>query len=510
VEQQDRPHHAERPDHRVPVPRQWPELEGIAVGSDGNLWFTQRYVSEIGRITPGGAFSDFPLPSIYSEPTGMAAGSDGNVWFTEGWGNRIGRIAPDGQITEFTIPTAESRPERIAAAPDGSLWFTETYADKIGRITPSGAITEFPVPTEEARPWGIAVAPNGDIWFTEHLRDKVGRLTPAGEFTEYPLPGDFALPGDISPGPYGEMWLTEEYGNAIDRIMPDGRLQRFEVETVVPEPPYGVYSSNPLSIVLGPDGNMWFTEEYADRIGRISPGLPVPENLQRPAIEGEAQVGEQLLSTTGAWAREPSGYRYRWEACEPGGGTCEAIPGAEDSAYTVEPSVINEDLRVEVIASNQYGDGEPATSDMTAPVAAPPPPPPLPQPPPGGHPVPGGRPSGIRMTGSEAVVENDSVRLAIACVGDSPQETCEGMLSLWRIRKLGHRRPGHSPQLAHGRFALRTGDEMQVAMRLTRRGRIFFGRRRLAQVRAAAAMSGGKTETVVRVRSRKGLQTAAP
>jgi hypothetical protein len=296
------------------------------------------------------------------------------------------------------------------------------------------------------------------------------------------------------------MWFTEQYRNTIDRITPDGRLRRFQIETVVPEPPYGVYSSNPLSIVLGPDGNMWFTEEYADQIGRISPGLPVPENLQRPAIEGEAKVGERLQATTGVWTREPTGYRYRWEACKPGGGACEAIPGAEDSTYSVEPSIVENDLRVEVIASNPYGDGEPVTSDKTTTVVASPP---LPQPPPEGSPAPEGGSAAIRVTGSEAVIETGSAGLGIACVGISPLEACEGVLSLRRIRKLGSRYPGHPPQLAHGRFAIRPGDEMRVAMTLTRRGHIFFGHRRLARVKAVAAMSGARKaswEILVRVR----------
>ena len=75
----------------------------------------------------------------------MAIGPDGNIWFTENLGNRIGRISPDGAtITEFAIPTDDSQPRGIKAGPDGNLWFAELNANQIGRITPSGQITIIP------------------------------------------------------------------------------------------------------------------------------------------------------------------------------------------------------------------------------------------------------------------------------------------------------------------------------------------------------------------------------
>ena len=49
----------------------------------------------IGRITPGGAITEFPLPSPGSGPAGIAAGPDDNLWFTEQLGNKIGRITPE-------------------------------------------------------------------------------------------------------------------------------------------------------------------------------------------------------------------------------------------------------------------------------------------------------------------------------------------------------------------------------------------------------------------------------
>ena len=102
--------------------------------------------------SPVGAFALFDIPDNSSTPEGIAKGSDGNMWFTERVGNRISRITPTGAITEFLIPTTTSIPAGITLGPDGNMWFTEREGNKIGRITPNGVITEFAIPTNGAVP----------------------------------------------------------------------------------------------------------------------------------------------------------------------------------------------------------------------------------------------------------------------------------------------------------------------------------------------------------------------
>jgi streptogramin lyase len=53
----------------------------ITTEPDGALWFTETYVSKIGRITTGGAITEFPVPTLSNYQ--IAAGPDGNVWITE-------------------------------------------------------------------------------------------------------------------------------------------------------------------------------------------------------------------------------------------------------------------------------------------------------------------------------------------------------------------------------------------------------------------------------------------
>jgi virginiamycin B lyase len=71
-----------------------------------------------------------------------------------------------------------------------------------------------------------------------------------------------AAPVAITPGPDGNLWFTENSGNKIGRITPVGVIQEFDL----PHP-----NSAPLGIVAGPDGNIWFAESGSDLVGRITP-----------------------------------------------------------------------------------------------------------------------------------------------------------------------------------------------------------------------------------------------
>jgi len=190
---------------------------GITSGPDGNLWFTERFGNNIGRITPAGVITEFPIPTGGSEPDGgITSGPDGNLWFTEGTGNRIGRITTAGVITEFLVPTGGSFPIGITLGPDGNLWFAEAFAIKIGRITTSGTITEYPIPGG-GQPLWITAGPDGNLWFTDQVDSKIGRITTSGLVTEFATPTANSLPQYITTGPDGNLWFAEELANQIGK-----------------------------------------------------------------------------------------------------------------------------------------------------------------------------------------------------------------------------------------------------------------------------------------------------
>ncbi len=152
-------------------------LADITPGA-GVMWFTESGFDTIGRISVAtGIVREFDEGITNGEPTGIAVGPDGNVWFTEASSpGAIARFVPATQaITEFTNGlTPDGAPNDIVAGPNGSLWFTTLGA--IGQITIGGVITEHRagIPPD-ASPRQLTVGPDGAIWFTDES-DRIGRF----------------------------------------------------------------------------------------------------------------------------------------------------------------------------------------------------------------------------------------------------------------------------------------------------------------------------------------------
>jgi streptogramin lyase len=244
--------------------------QNMAVGADGNIWFTEQSADKIGQILPGSpnTITEFPVPTAASQPNGIAPGPDGNIWFTEFNAGKIGKITPGGTITEYSLPAgATSGPRNITAGPDGAMWFTEYNANNIGRITTSGTITEFPVATK-SNPRGIIAGPDGNVWFTEYTADQIGFINPTSDaISLFPVPTASAGPRSIDAGPDGNLWFTENNAAKVARILTAS-------PNTITEFPTPTSGSIPARMTAGPDGNMWFSENGSNKIGQILPGSP--------------------------------------------------------------------------------------------------------------------------------------------------------------------------------------------------------------------------------------------
>ena len=84
--------------------------------------------------------------------------------------------------------------------------------------------------------------------------------------TEFPIPTDAAGAGDIVLGPDGNLWFTEKTANKIGRVTPGDPpvIDEFEVPTDFTEP---------FNITVGPDNQIWFSGKFsgAGGVGRINP-----------------------------------------------------------------------------------------------------------------------------------------------------------------------------------------------------------------------------------------------
>jgi len=230
----------------------------------------------VGKSTPAGAVTEFPLHTPNSQPQGIVAATDGRVWFTESNNSAVGAITTAGSISEFPQGPPEppgaggSSPFLITdRTDDGEVWFTFIEPHAIGyqsltvpTDTGGGTTGGFGV-------YGIAAVPGGDIYFTESQSDDIGRAKQLSSIEHLTLtPG--ATPQQMVLGTDGNLWFTENGTSKIGRLSPKSFTVSGEFATLTPK-------AGPVGIAAGLDGGLWFTEQTAYRIGHVTPAGAVTE-----------------------------------------------------------------------------------------------------------------------------------------------------------------------------------------------------------------------------------------
>jgi virginiamycin B lyase len=265
------------------------------------------YVTDIKRnvivqldITTG-ATRDFALPTQNAWPFFLGLSSNGRVWFTERVGNKIASLDPASAVVkEYPLPSEQAQPAGLAITPDDVVYFTENTGHKLGRLDPkNGHIAEMDVPSVlRDSPYyglaGITSDARGTVWFSE-LDGRICRVERhpgmADKIMEISLPDPAVRPAGIAVDHWGIVWFTELDGNAIGSYNPSLKVfDEFAIPTGAPDPsPMGppeatargempvagfrARTSRPFGIAIDTAGNVWFSEQYAHKVGR----LEVPE-----------------------------------------------------------------------------------------------------------------------------------------------------------------------------------------------------------------------------------------
>ena len=229
------------------------------------------------------SITEYPVALVNGKntsPSEVTVGPNGTLWFIESGGNAIWSLSttnPNPTPTPYpgSLPSG-SLPMGITLGPDGNtIWFTELAANQIGMINPNDAshtIRNFGTSdgmTARSGPAGITSA-DGYLWFTQNQTHQIGRLDPStGKITEYSAPVAMTtLNSRIVLGPDGNLWFTE-FG-AIGIFNPN-------TGKVVKEVALASSSEEPFGLAVGPDGNIWYTEGVVNSAftGYVSFGVGV-------------------------------------------------------------------------------------------------------------------------------------------------------------------------------------------------------------------------------------------
>jgi streptogramin lyase len=238
-------------------------------------------------IAPAGSrgVTEFPVKAM--RISNLTQGTDGNISYIGSPGGRLpnerilGRVGPNGQLGEEG-GLSQYMPGWITGATDGAIWLPSVKEVSKGgfleislsRRDPNGSTAVIPgtVGTE-----AVAPAADGGVWFLQNEPDstwygpnshlKIGHVTAAGAVTSFPFTEHEAGLHSIVEGHEGNAWFTEYFAGRIGRITPTGELKEFDL-------PAG---SRPGSIAVDAEGNLWFSEQEVNQIGRITPTGVVSE-----------------------------------------------------------------------------------------------------------------------------------------------------------------------------------------------------------------------------------------
>ncbi len=267
----------------------------LTVGPEGNLWFTERTfadstageVPHIGRMTVSGQLTQFPTPvqpdlryTLHEQPGQILPGPENDLWFVaEGLGsNVLARITPSGVSSLFPaqqIPNgrheleakADEVPRALAKAADGNLWMGEQFmAGMVGLVQAGGAIKQISVGERgqgvlnSGRP--MIGTPDGGLWFLEE--QGFAQLGPEGAVLSrvHAPGGGTSFTGSMATTGDDILWVADrEVGEVLERVTSAGGLG---------EVVFCSSNETPEQIVVGPEGDLWFTPRTGKGFGRLA------------------------------------------------------------------------------------------------------------------------------------------------------------------------------------------------------------------------------------------------
>jgi len=242
----------------------------------------------------------YPLPEERSYPAHLVVDDDGHVWYTLYWGNAIGWLDPEtGEIQTFPLP------------------------EPIGQ----GA----PVPFVGCGPWQIVIAENGDVIFNEFFDNTLDRFDilrlgnpeclELDSTGRNPCIDERVVPDadqvnetvhSIAFDPEGNLWFTQHGAQEHDEYVSVGFVTA-DQRHIIRLPPMSMFPGDGAASGAGiavdaETGDIWFSEFYRKRIGRLRM-VPEPLAFSSPASEttgwtqstGDPMVAAGILSPDLTW-----------------------------------------------------------------------------------------------------------------------------------------------------------------------------------------------------------------
>lgn len=215
------------------------------------------------------------LPGFSGSNGGNSPGGDGAA-SGDARGNEVGASVPDSAVGDSGVDATV--PEAGATFGDG------------GPLPESGSDAAFSGDGGDASAEPAEICDAGVDYQTDmHNCGACGHDCHGGlcanalcQPVEFTIPTEDSFPYAIAAGPDGNLWFTENLGNKVGRITVDGEITEFTVPTA---------QAALFGLGAGPDGNVWFAEESGGKIGRITPAGEISEFELSGVLPNDVKTG---------------------------------------------------------------------------------------------------------------------------------------------------------------------------------------------------------------------------
>lgn len=268
-------------------------LHHLVAGPDGALWFTERTAGQVGRITTAGQITELPIPNNASglADTGpdQIVASGGAIWFLTDIGESVYTIAPGASPSASLVYQDQlNNAAGLGPSDNGGVWLMEAHGDgndadgdALVRVSPDGSAVGYPS-THPNSLYAIALAPDGAAWYNDG-GSYLKRVDDSGNQLNVPLPQPSSSVMEVSSiafGNDGSPWFTGYYtgaefgaGACCAQI---GHISGGAARLTPIGPQHASDGLLPYSMIRAPDGSIWFafSAAFADGfngVGRIDP-----------------------------------------------------------------------------------------------------------------------------------------------------------------------------------------------------------------------------------------------